>query len=53
MCKGHMDKAQMGWAQGWEAEMGGAVGHGGVKMETLYLNNNKKRGLLPSVEFRF
>ena len=37
MYKGHMDKAKGGQVRRWEVGMGGAGGHGGVKMETTIL----------------
>ena len=30
-------QSQTGKVQGWEVRMGGAVGHGGMKMETTVL----------------
>ena len=42
MYEGHMDKAKGGRFEGGRWGWGGVWGRVGVKMEKLYLNNNKK-----------
>ena len=39
MYKGHMDKAQGRWDQGWEVGMAGIGGSSGGKMETTVLEH--------------
>ena len=42
MYKGPTDKAKDGYDWGWEVVVGGAGESGVGKVETMYLNNNKK-----------